>query len=76
MAEKNKIVRIEGVVEESLPSLLFRVSVDMPDNGKKEILAHLCGKMRRYRIRVVPGDTVLIEMANPNDERGRIIRRL
>ena len=76
MVKGDNTVKLEGLVEESLPSLLFRVTVDVPDGEKKEILAHLGGKMRRYRIRVVPGDKVLIEMPSPNDERGRIIRRL
>ena len=64
-------VKVEGVVEEALPGLLFRVTLD---SGNK-ILAHLAGKMKLHRIRVIPGDRVLIEMAGAEDERGRIVRR-
>ncbi|MEX1014663.1 MAG: translation initiation factor IF-1 [Candidatus Paceibacterota bacterium] len=72
----NKVIKLQGTVEEALPSLLFRVSVKMPDDSEREVLAHLAGKMKMYRIRVVPGDTVTVEMPNENSERGRIIRRL
>ena len=76
MSNKKEIPKIQGLVEESLPGLLFRVTVSLPDGGEKEVLAHLGGKMKLYRIRVVPGDTVLVEMPDLNDRRGRIIRRL
>jgi len=63
--------RREGVVEEALPGLTFRVRM-REDN---EILAHLAGKMRLYHIRILPGDRVLVEMG-PDGRRGRIVRRL
>ena len=69
-------VRLEGTVEEALPGLLFRVKLRLPDNSEKEVLAHPAGKMKLNRIRVIPGDRVLIEMPNPRDRRGRIVRRL
>jgi translation initiation factor IF-1 len=71
MAENTNVVKIEGIVEESLPGLLFRVK----SNGR-EILAHLAGRLKIHRIRVIPGDRVVIEVANANDTRGRIVRRL
>ena len=76
MADPDKILKVEGFVEESLPGLLFRITIDTSDGEKKTVLAHLAGKMKLYRIKVVPGDTVLIEMYSATDERGRIIRRL
>lgn len=65
-------VKVDGIVEEALPGLLFRVRIGQ----EKQILAHLGGKMKLNRIRVIPGDRVTIEMPNIEDERGRIIRRL
>ncbi len=63
----------EGIVQEALPGLTFRVSLkSKPD---VEVLAHLAGKMKLNRIRVLPGDRVLIEMG-PDGRRGRIVRRL
>ena len=62
----------EGIVQEALPGLTFRVSLK---NGGTEILAHLAGKMKLHRIRVLPGDRVLVEVS-PDGRRGRIVRRL
>lgn len=62
---------IEGLVEEALPSLTFRVKL----NDGREALAHLAGKLKLNHIRVLPGDKVLVEMG-PDGRRGRIIRRL
>lgn len=61
-------------MEEALPGLLFRVRLSGADS--RAVLAHLAGKMKLYRIKVVAGDRVIVEMAAPDDERGRIIRRL
>lgn len=64
-------MREEGMVTEALPGLTFRVRL----SGDREILAHLAGKMKIHHIRVIPGDRVLVEMAGPDDKRGRIVRR-
>ena len=61
----------EGIVTEALPGLLFRVTLA----PEVHILAHLAGKMKLNRIRVLPGDRVLVEMG-PDGRRGRIVRRL
>ena len=61
----------EGMVEEALPNITFRVKL-----STGTILAHLSGKMRLNRIRVLPGDRVLVEMNQYDATRGRIIRRL
>lgn len=68
-----QIVRIEGTVQEALPGLLFRVTEDQTG---REVLAHLAGKMKLNRIRVIPGDRVVIEMTQYDDRRGRIVRRM
>lgn len=63
---------IEGKVIEALPGLTFRVKVE---NLEDEVLSHLAGKMKIHRIRVLPGDRVLLELS-PDGHRGRIVRRL
>lgn len=62
----------EGVVEEALPSTLFRVRLD----EGPEILAHLSGKMRLHFIRVLPGDRVRVELTPYDPTKGRITHRL
>jgi translation initiation factor IF-1 len=70
MAVEEK-VEFEGEIMESLPSLKFRVKLD---NGH-EVLGHLAGKMRRYRIRVLPGDRVRVEVSPYDLSKGRIVYR-
>lgn len=70
MAVEEK-VEFEGEVVEALPSLKFRVKLD---NGH-EVLAHLAGKMRRFRIRVLPGDRVRVEVSPYDLTRARLIYR-
>jgi translation initiation factor IF-1 len=74
--ENSPLVRIEGMVEEALPGLLFRVKAILDSGEEKEVLAHPAGKLKINRIRVIPGDRVIVEMANILDKRGRIVRRL
>ncbi len=68
---KRNILRKQGTVLDSLPNTLFRVRLD----DGKEILAHLAGKLRIYRIKVLPGDRVTVEMSSYDQERGRIVYR-
>ena len=68
--DKN-IYQKKGVVLESLPSAYFRVKLD----DGKEIIAHLAGKLRMYRIKVLPGDKVTVEMTVYDENRGRIVYR-
>ena len=63
----------EGIIQEALPGLTFRVS--LKKNPEAAVLGHLAGKMKLHRIRVLPGDRVLIEVAD-DGRRGRIVRRL
>jgi translation initiation factor IF-1 len=71
MSPKKETNRIDGIIEEALPSTLFRVKLE---NGKM-VLAHLAGKLRIHRIKILPGDRVTIEMASLEDDRGRIVYR-
>lgn len=76
MASDERLIKIEGVVEEALPGLQFRVSARGVGGEKYSVLAHLGGKMKIHHIRVIPGDRVLIEMTPIDKTRGRIVRRL
>ena len=67
---KKDLVRKAGIVLEALPSTLFRVKLETGE----EILAYLAGKMRMYRIKVLVGDKVQVEL-DPYGGKGRIIRR-
>ena len=62
---------MRGAVQELLPSASFRVKLD---NGH-EILAHLSGKMRMNKIRILPGDMVTVEMTPYDLTKGRITFR-
>jgi translation initiation factor IF-1 len=68
---KEESVELEGVVSEVLPSTTFRVALD---NGHT-ILATLAGNMRRFRIRVLVGDRVKVEVSPYDLTRGRITFR-
>ena len=71
--EKNATVR--GVVSEALPNTLFRVKIEDKEEGEKEILAYLAGKMRMHRIKVLIGDSVEV-LLDPYGGKGRIVKRL
>jgi len=72
MGNLNKnINRKEGTVLEALPSTHFRVRLD----DGNEIIAHLAGKLRIYRIKILAGDRVTVEMSQYDDKRGRIVYR-
>lgn len=72
MVKNNKkVYRKTGTVLEALPSTHFRVKLD----DGKEIIAHLAGKLRIYRIRVLSGDRVTVEMSPYDETRGRIVYR-
>ena len=64
-------VAFDGEVVEALPNTMFRVQLE---NGHP-VLAHLAGKMRRSRIRVLPGDRVRVEVSPYDLDRGRIVYR-
>ena len=65
-------IEVEGVVLEALPNATFKVKLD---NSDKIILCHLAGKMQLYRIRVLPGDKVKVELTPYDESRGRIVYR-
>ena len=69
--DSKKVIEAEGVVQEVLPNTLYRVELE---NGVR-VLAQACGKMRKFRIRILPGDTVKLELSPYDPTRGRITYR-
>lgn len=60
-----------GTVEEALPNTLFRVVLE----SGEEVLAYLAGRMRKFRIKVLVGDRVQLEL-DPYGGKARIVKRL
>ncbi len=65
-------ITLTGTVTEALPAAMFRVKLE----NEHEILAHLSGKMRLYRMKVLPGDKVQLEVSPYDLTKGRIVYRL
>ena len=70
MTKQDKI-EVEGKVIEALPNAMFKVELD---NGHM-ILAHVSGKMRMHFIKIMPGDSVKLELSPYDLSRGRIVFR-
>jgi translation initiation factor IF-1 len=71
MAVNKEVIELTGVVVETLPGTQFKVELE---NGHR-ILAHVAGKMRKHYIRIVPGDTVKVELTPYDLTKGRITYR-
>ncbi|HUW57991.1 MAG TPA: translation initiation factor IF-1 [Planctomycetota bacterium] len=68
---KEEPIRVEAVVKEALPNATFRVELE---NGH-QLLAHVSGKIRMHFIRILPGDTVTVEVSPYDLSKGRIVYR-
>lgn len=68
---KEEAIEVQGKVIEPLPNAMFRVELE---NGH-QVLAHISGKMRMHFIKILPGDTVTVEMSPYDLTRGRIVYR-
>ena len=68
---KEELMEFNGTVKELLPNAMFRVLLD----NEYEIIAHTAGKMRKFRIRVLAGDRVTVEMTPYDLTKGRITFR-
>lgn len=66
-------LELQGEVSNVLGNNNYRVLVDL-DGTKKEVLCHLAGKMRQFKINVIPGDRVRVTLPPPYDK-GRITFR-
>lgn len=72
---KDDVIVVEGIIEEAFPNASFRVKL-LDENFKDHIvLAHISGKMRVNRIRILPGDRVTIELTPYDLTKGRITFR-
>ena len=79
--QKEEGLEVEGIVTESLRGK-FRITVVKegeeidPENPGREIMGHMAGKLRKYNIRIVPGDRVKVEVSPYDLTRGRITFRM
>ena len=70
MVKEDKI-EVDGKIVEALGNAMFRVEIA----GKREIIARISGKMRVHYIKILPGDTVKVELSPYDLSRGRIVYR-
>ena len=68
---KEESIEVEAVVEEAMPNAMFLVRLE---NGH-QVLGHISGKMRKFYIRILPGDRVKVELSPYDLTRGRITYR-
>ena len=68
---KEDIIEVEGKVLEVLPGGTFKVELE----NKHTVTAHVSGKIRMNYIRILPGDTVVLELSPYDLTRGRITYR-
>lgn len=68
---KEDLIKMTGVVDELLPSAMFRVTLD----NNHQIIATIAGKLRQHNIRILAGDSVEVEMSPYDLNRGRIVYR-
>ena len=68
---KEDVIQLEGEVLESLPNAMFRVKLE----NDHEIIAHISGKMRKFYIRILPGDRVTVEISPYDLTKGRVTYR-
>jgi len=71
MSKNKDLFELEGSITEVLPNQMFKVQLD---NGHN-VIAYTGGKMRQFKIRLVSGDRVKIEMTPYDLDKGRIIYR-
>lgn len=71
MTKNKEVIELNGIIVETLPGTQFKVELE---NGHK-IIAHVAGKMRKHYIRIVPGDSVTVELTPYDLTKGRITYR-
>jgi translation initiation factor IF-1 len=71
MPKNKEVIELTGTVVETLPGTQFKVELQ---NGHR-IIAHVAGKMRKHFIRIVPGDSVTVELTPYDLSKGRITYR-
>ena len=68
---KTDKIKKQGIILEALPAGKFRVELE----DGKSVLAYLAGKLRIYKIKILPGDSVTVEMTTYDEGKGRIVYR-
>ena len=68
---KEDAIEVQGTILENLPNAMFKVELE----NKHQVLAHISGKMRMHFIKILPGDTVTVELSPYDLSRGRITYR-
>ena len=68
---KKDVIELEGTVIDALPNTMFKVKLE----NDHEIMAHISGKLRMNCIRILPGDTVTVELSPYDLTKGRITWR-
>lgn len=71
MAKNKEVIELTGTIVEALPGTQFRVELE----NSHQIIAHVAGKMRKHYIRLVPGDSVTVELTPYDLSKGRITYR-
>ena len=72
MAKNSDIIEVEGEIKEVLPNQTFKVELE----NKHQVICYTGGKMRQFRIRLVAGDRVKLDMTPYDLDKGRITFRL
>lgn len=62
---------LDGVVTQALPNMMFEVELE----NSHKLIAYAAGRMRRYRIRITPGDRIRLELSPYDLNRGRVVYR-
>lgn len=71
MARKDDTIEVDGKVLEIIPGGKFKVELE----NKHTVIAHVSGKIRMYNIRILPGDTVTVELSTYDLTQGRLTYR-
>jgi translation initiation factor IF-1 len=71
MPDKEEKIELDGEIVEAFPNGQFKIALE---NGH-ETLGYTAGKMRRFRIRILPGDKIKVELSPYDLSRGRIVYR-
>lgn len=69
------VIELIGVVEECFPNTTFQVRITSDEAKGHTLLCHLAGRMRVYKVRILPGDKVRVEMTPYDLKKGRIVYR-
>jgi translation initiation factor IF-1 len=68
---KDDVIELEGKVLEALPNAMFKVELE----NSHVVLSHISGKMRMNYIKILPGDSVVVQISPYDLSRGRIVYR-